>query len=64
MTLLDSKQMILYTWDDPLGVRKLLWKPLKGLDKPIEAQVDEVGSQEKAVFVEFYLYLSSTITRI
>lgn len=64
MTLLDSKQMILYTWDDPLGVRKLLWKPFKGLDKPIEAQVDEVGSQEKAVFVKFYLYLSSTITRI
>ena len=42
VTVLDSKQMILYTWDDPRGVRKLLWKPYRGIDKPIEAPVDKV----------------------
>ena len=42
VTVLYSKQMILYTWDDPQGVRKLLWKPYKGKDKPIEAPVDKV----------------------
>ncbi|KAL9969256.1 hypothetical protein ACROYT_G021452 [Oculina patagonica] len=41
VTVLDSKQMILYTWDDPLGVRKLLWKPYTGIDKPIEAPVNK-----------------------
>ena len=39
--------MILYTWDDPQGVRKLLWKPYKGIDKPIEAHVDKVKSLAK-----------------
>lgn len=42
VTVLYSKQMILYTWDDPQGVRKLLWKSYTGKDKPIEAPVDKV----------------------
>lgn len=42
VTVLDSKQMILYTWDDPQGVRKLFWKPYTGIDKPTEVPVDKV----------------------
>ena len=42
VTVLDAKQMILYSWDDPQGVRKLLWKPYTGIDKPVEAPVDKV----------------------
>ena len=43
VTVLDPKQMILYSWDDPLGVRKLFWKPYTGLGKPMEATVDKVA---------------------
>lgn len=42
VTVLYSKQMILYTWDDPQGVRKLFWKPYTGIDKPVEVPVDKV----------------------
>jgi len=42
VTLLDSKKMILYTWDEPRGVRKLFWKPYMGMDKPVEIPVDKV----------------------
>ena len=42
VTGLDSKQMILYTWDDPQGPRKLFRKPYTGIEKPIEVPVDKV----------------------
>ncbi|XP_068698299.1 intermembrane lipid transfer protein VPS13C-like isoform X1 [Montipora foliosa] len=41
VTVLNSQHMILYTWDDPHGDRKLLWKPYTGRDKPIEVPVDK-----------------------
>ena len=50
VTLLDSKKMILYTWDDPRGVRKLFWKPYMGMDKPIEIPVDKVKHVEDKTF--------------
>lgn len=40
--VLNSKEMILYTWDDPQGDRRLLWKPYTGVDKPVEVPVDKV----------------------
>jgi len=46
VTLLDSKKMILYTWDDPRGVRKLFWKPYMAIDKPVEIPVDKVKNLE------------------
>lgn len=46
VTLLDSKKMILYTWDHPRGVRKLFWKPYMGIDKPTEIPVDKVKKCE------------------
>ena len=42
VTVLYSKHMILYTWDEPLGVRKLFWKPYTGVDKPVEVLADKV----------------------
>ena len=40
--VLNSKEMILYTWDDPQGDRKLLWKAYTGVDKPVDVPVDKV----------------------
>jgi len=42
VTVLYSKHMILYTWDEPLGVRKLFWKPYTGVDKPVEVLAAKV----------------------
>lgn len=47
--VLNSDQKILYTWDDPEGDRKLLWKPYMAKNKSIEVPVDKDDSGEVRV---------------
>ena len=56
ITLLDSKKMILYTWDDPQGARKLFWKPYMGIDKPTEIPVDKVNNIEDIYLVILFSF--------